>query len=242
MDNSSLPVAVITGASRRLGLLMVSSFLARGWRVVALTRTVSDELSNLSCDELECVHFDALDASNIETVVKRLQARYEHIDFLLHNASIYEKDAEHEDDFSDFYDSLYKIHMKTPAQLNRRLEGQLTKSIRPTANVIHITDIYVSNPNPDYALYCSTKAGLESLMISDAKRLAPKVRVNAIRPGPVKFLPEHSDSDQKKVLQETLLATEGGFEVLEQAIWSILDNEYMTAAVVKVDGGRSVAR
>ncbi|CUS48619.1 MAG: bifunctitonal dihydromonapterin reductase / dihydrofolate reductase FolM [Idiomarinaceae bacterium HL-53] len=239
---NSSPVAVITGASRRLGLLMVESFLQADWRVVALTRTVSDELKALACERLECVSFDALSADNIEQAINHIKANYAHVDFLLHNASIYEKDAQHLEDFSDFYDALYKIHMKTPAQLNRGLEQLLQTSVRKTSNIIHITDIYVNNPNPEYALYCSTKAGLENLMISDAKRLAPKVRVNAIQPGPVKFLPEHSGEDQSKVLSETLLAVEGGFEALEQAIWSILNNEYMTASVIRVDGGRAVAR
>lgn len=221
---------------------MVSSFLKQGWRVVALTRTVSEELKALTCEDLECIHFDAMSAHKVDEAIKRMKAKYGHVDFLLHNASIYEKDEQHQEDFSEFYDSLFKIHMKTPAQLNRGLESLLKNSIRNTSNVVHITDIYVNNPNPEYALYCSTKAGLENLMISDAKRLAPKVRVNAIQPGPVKFLPEHSEADQSKVLSETLLAAEGGFEALEKAIWSIVDNEYMAASVVRVDGGRSVAR
>lgn len=244
-------VAIVTGAGRRLGLLMVKSLLARGWHVVALTRnsneTGSSELGNLAgieSEHLERVQCDLLNDKSVEQVVSDILAQHTHIDFVLHNASIYERDqayAQSGEAMMGFYDRLFRIHMKAPARLNQLLAPALVNSIRPTGNIIHITDIYVSNPNPNYALYCSTKAGAENLMLSFAKQLAPKVRVNAIQPGPVKFLPEHSQADIDKVLSETLLATEGGFEALEKAIYSILDNEYMTAAVVRVDGGRSFA-
>jgi dihydromonapterin reductase / dihydrofolate reductase len=190
---------------------------------------------------LRCIECDALDDDSVSQAIAKVRAEYTHLDLLLHNASIYEKDADHEQDANRFYDDLYQIHMKLPARLNQALTPLLFNSVLPHANVIHITDIYVDNPNADFALYCSTKAGSENLMKSYAKRLAPRVRVNAIQPGPVKFLPEHSASEQSQVLDQTLLAVEGGFEALEKAIYAILDNHYMTAAVVKVDGGRSLA-
>lgn len=245
------PVAVVTGAGRRLGLLMTKSLLAHGWHVVALTRgsckttaVEPESLASIESERLERVSCDLLDDENVEQVAQSILARHEGIDFVLHNASIYEQDQAHAQDgaaMMSFYDHLFRIHMKAPARLNQLFATALANSVRPTGNIIHITDIYVNNPNPNYALYCSTKAGAENLMLSFAKQLAPKVRVNAIQPGPVKFLPEHSAADKEKVLSETLLATEGGFEALEKAIYSILDNEYMTAAVVRVDGGRSLA-
>lgn len=246
------PVAIVTGAGRRLGLLMTKSLLAQGWHVLALTRcsrtntpATPNSLAAVESEHLERIQCDMLSDASIELVAQDILLRYPRIDFVLHNASIYEQDEAHAADSESvmsFYDALFRIHMKAPARLNQVLGPALANSIRPTGNIIHITDIYVNNPNANYALYCSTKAGAENLMFSFAKRLAPRVRVNAIQPGPVKFLPEHSAADKKRVLSETLLAIEGGFEALEKAIYSILDNEYMTAAVVRVDGGRAVAR
>lgn len=242
MTDHANPVAVITGASRRLGLHMTESLLAKGWRVIVLTRACQQgALSEISDSNFSCIECDALNDASVSAAIGAIKQKTQHIDLLLHNASIYEKDAEHNDAPAAFYDDLYAIHMKLPARLNMALADELKRSIREQGNVIHITDIYVDNPNPEYALYCSTKAGSENLMKSFAKQLAPKVRVNAIQPGPVKFLPEHSDDEQSKVLAETLLAVEGGFEALEKAIYAILDNHYMTASVVRVDGGRALA-
>lgn len=236
------PIALITGAGRRLGLHMTRYLLAEGWQVIALSRSHDGELAELAATnaDLSIVTCDALSDASVNQAIAQIQRTASHLDFVLHNASIYEKDAAHTDDACAFYDQLYQIHMKLPARLNEGLRSQLEKRVRNTANIIHITDIYASNPNPEYALYCSTKAGLENLMLSFAKRFAPDIRVNAIQPGPIKFLPEHSDGDKKQVLSETLLPVEGGFEALQQAIQSILDNEYMTAAIIRVDGGRSV--
>ncbi|WP_157980731.1 SDR family NAD(P)-dependent oxidoreductase [Aliidiomarina taiwanensis] len=245
------PVAVVTGAGRRLGLFMTQSLLSQGWHVVAVTRSIEpnpttegESLTSLDSEHLDIVCCDLLCEQAVEGLGHMLLNRYGGLDFLLHNASIFEKDTAYAACATEqmaFYDDLYRIHMKAPARLNQLLAPALAQSQRPTGNIIHITDIYVNNPNPAFALYCSTKAGAENLMVSFAKLLAPRVRVNAIQPGPVKFLPSHTQAEKKQVLSETLLATEGGFEALEQGIYSILNNEYMTAAVVRVDGGRAVA-
>ena len=71
--------------------------------------------------------------------------------------------------------------------------------------------------------------------------LAPEVRVNAIMPGPVCFLPDHTAEDQARVLSETLLAREGGFDCVVQQILALLDNHFMTGALIPVDGGRRLA-
>lgn len=235
------PVALITGAGRRLGLHMTHSLLRRGWRVLVLTRSSTGALARIQDPNLICLQCDPLSDASVAKTIQSIRQQTTHIDFILHNASIYEKDAAHLHDRNDFYDALYKIHMKFPAQLNQEFAEHLKRSVQLHGNIIHITDIYVDNPNAEYALYCSTKAGAENLMKSYAKLLAPKVRVNAIQPGPVQFLPSHTQEVKDKVLAETLLAVEGGFEALEKAIYAILDNHYMTASVVRVDGGRALA-
>lgn len=238
----STPVAVITGAGRRFGLHMTESLLAQGWRVIALTRRCQQgALADLNHDNLICIEYNALDDSNVDAAIDAILHHSQHIDLVLHNASVYEKDAPHANASAAFYDDLFAIHMKLPARLNMALSDALKRSVREQGNVIHITDIYVDNPNPDYALYCSTKAGSENLMKSFAKLLAPRVRVNAIQPGPVKFLAEHTSAQKAVVLAETLLASEGGFDALERAIYAILDNHYMTGSVLRVDGGRALA-
>ena len=105
-----------------------------------------------------------------------------------------------------------------------------------------ITDIFSDNPHPAFSMYCSTKAGLQNLTLAAAKKFAPEVRANCIQPGPIQFLPTHTEEQKAQVLSETLLPFEGGFGPVFKALKFIVDNPYVTGSCIKVDGGRSIVR
>ena len=236
---------LVTGASRRLGLFLTEQFLEQGCYVFALTRGGSDELQRLGADaertqgKLSVVQGDYFQTDVVAQMIAELAEKTPWLDAVIHNASVFELDG---DEFSySHYQAMFNIHMALPAQLNMGLLPLLEKSPE-VANVVHITDIFAENPNPNYTLYCSTKAAAENMAKGFAKKCAPKVRVNTIQPGPIKFLPSHTQAAKDKVLAETLLRYEGGFMPVFQAIRSILDNPYMTGASIKVDGGRALGR
>ena len=129
--------------------------------------------------------------------------------------------------------------MTMPALLMNALQPSLSEA---KGNIISITDIYSDNPNPEFSLYCSTKAGLKSLTLSAAKKWAPQIRANCIQPGPLKFLPSHSEAEKDKVIKETLLPFEGGFDPVFKTVEFIIDNDYLTGQCINVDGGRSLVR
>ena len=131
--------------------------------------------------------------------------------------------------------------MRAPFALNCAFSTLLNKCADKRSDIIHITDIYADNPNPAFDAYCATKAGLQNLMMSFAKRLAPKVKVNALQPGPVLFKEWHSTEDRKSILERTLLGEEGGAEAIGLAVEALLANDYQTGAIIAVDGGRRLA-
>ncbi len=231
---------VITGASRRLGLFLCGRFLASGYSVLAVTRSPSDELVQLAENaDLAIFSVDSYEARNIETLIAQIKDARSKVHALIHNVSAFAKDGAQysEQDFALFL----RLHMALPAQLNMGLAPLLHDEQSP-GNIIHITDIFADNPSATHVLYCASKAGLENLSKGFAKKLAPGVRVNTIQPGPIQFLPSHSEEDKRKVLAQTLLQREGGFMPIFQAICGILENSYMTGASIKVDGGRALGR
>ncbi|VUD67516.1 Dihydromonapterin reductase [Thalassocella blandensis] len=230
---------VITGASRRLGLFLTEQFLQAGDNVVAITRNASAELSALQCDRLSVIPLEDYTPSCAQQVAVMIQEQQTQIDVLIHNASVFQADNDVQKDLAQHYQALFNIHMAFPAQLNLALQPQLEAS--GSASVIHITDIYVDNPKTDFSLYCSTKAGLENLTKGFAKKFAPAVRVNSIQPGPIQFLPDHTQTQKDTVMAQTPLAREGGFEPIHQAIKSLLQNDFVTGTCLKVDGGRSIS-
>ncbi len=73
-----------------------------------------------------------------------------------------------------------------------------------------------------------------------SKTLAPDVRVNAIQPGPILFLPEHDNEHKMQVLDETPLRVEGGLKPMIDTVRFLRDNPFLTGESIKVDGGRAL--
>ncbi|MFC3700085.1 SDR family NAD(P)-dependent oxidoreductase [Reinekea marina] len=228
--------AVITGGSRRLGLYLTEHFLNLGWFVTVLSREKSSSLAALACDQLTIIEVDYCDEENLTEATRALQDQT--IDLLVHNASLFDKDVHHQADLMRFFDQLYQVHMRLPALLNELCFDALSRS--NNANIVHMTDIYAQTPHPEFGLYSASKAGLESLMKSYAAKYAPNIRVNSIQPGPLKFLPNHSDEDKLAVLNNSLIPIEAGFSPVAQTIDFIIKNPFVTGASHTVDGGRSV--
>jgi len=232
---------IITGASRRLGLYLTEQFLQNNWHVIAISRGISNELASLKCDALTLHTVESYRIDHLDAVIQSIHSSVKKIDVIVHNASRYEPDPDSDEFPLDYYADLFQVHMVTPAYINASLADLLHDEANP-GNIIHITDIYAENPKADYSLYCSTKAGLENLTKSLAKKYAPGIRVNSIQPGPIKFLPEHNEDHKEQVMKETLLKYEGGFSALYKAVLAILDNHYMTGGHIKVDGGRHIGK
>ena len=110
------------------------------------------------------------------------------------------------------------------------------------ADIIHITDINVENPTPRFDIYGATKAGLHNMTLALAKKLAPKIKVNAVAPGPVLFTEMHSGEVKQQILAETLLGKEGGAEPVYLAVKSLLNNPFITGSSIPVDGGRRLSK
>ncbi|WLD59250.1 SDR family oxidoreductase [Salinispirillum sp. LH 10-3-1] len=233
-------VVVITGVGRRLGLALAQHFLAQGDQVVGTFRSHYPELEELRAQGADITELELTDLTAVQHWATQKAEKYPSIDVLIHNASAFKPTADnHVQGLSDL--ALFTcVHMQVPYVLNEVFSANLRASTQRHGNIIHITDIYVKKPNPTFSLYCASKAGLQSLNDSYAQTLAPDVRVNAIQPGPLAFLPEHSEAAKEKVLAATPLATLGGFEPVVQAVDFILSNDYLTGASLAIDGGRSL--
>lgn len=245
MDSASVsatptPVAVVTGANRRLGFEIGKALLAKGWRLYALHRSETDELAQLGSAGARCLAVDLADIDSVTRAVDTILAETERVALLVNNASEFTPDATDAVMLAQQANRLFQIHATAPMQLMSGLAGALKRdgaSGRP-ALIVNLTDIFVEKPNPVFSAYCASKAALSNLTLSYARSLAPHVRVNAIMPGPIQFLPDHTDQQRATVMAETPLAREGGFGSVVLQLLALLDNDFMTGALIPVDGGR----
>lgn len=238
------PVAVVTGAGRRLGLETCKALLDRGYRVFALYRTDSDGIRALAQQGAVPLAADLADPEQVNGALAAVLEQTDQVHLLVNNASEFTADEPDAEQLALQAARLYQVNSIAPMLLMSGLADALRKGCRNAgqpALVVNVTDIYVEKPNPRFAAYCASKAALSNLTLSYARLLAPDVRVNGIMPGPIRFLPEHTPADQAQVLSETLLPWEGGFDSVVQQILSLLDNHFMTGALIPVDGGRRLA-
>ena len=230
---------VVSGASRRFGLMVAKHYLALGWQVIALSRQSSPELDTLVGQGVCWLACDYEDKASVLAALKRIEEQVSSVQLLVHNASYFAVDSE-EVDAWDQLERFNRVHVQAPALINYRLQPLLTNLDQPGL-IVHLSDIFADRPRAVHARYCASKAALENLTKSLALKWAPGVRVNSIQPGPVKFLPSHSDADRARVLGETPLGYEAGFEPLLKALEYLVDNQFVTGSSLKVDGGRSIA-
>lgn len=239
MSNSEQPPILITGAGRRIGAHLARRLLESGQPILAHYRSETEEIKALQADGADTIAAEFADAGGVQSFALAVHQRYPRLRGIIHNASAFSPTSDESTQAAQQFQNFFNVHMLTPYLLNRALENCLRDpdGASTKTDIIHITDIYADNPAPEYDVYCATKAGLQNLALSSAKRLAPEVKVNVIQPGPIMFAKWHDDAQKEATLKQSLLQKMGGPEAIYQAVRGILDNGFMTGAIITVDGG-----
>ena len=238
------PTILITGAGKRLGLFLTRHYLSAGWRVIAHYNTrnempESEQQRNIQASRYMAFKADLTSSRSVEDLVNKIHKLNWDIDAVIHNASYFTADdpSASLNERWQLQQDMTSVHILAVDALTH----QLMSHYRDGASIIAVTDVYADKPNQRFATYCAAKAGLQNLCLSYAQRFAPRIRVNAIQPGPIQFLPEHSDEYQKKVLSQSLLKRELGYDSILQGVEYLLAAKAVTGSILKIDGGRSSA-
>ncbi|APZ42074.1 SDR family oxidoreductase [Acidihalobacter ferrooxydans] len=233
---------LITGAGRRVGLHLAQRLLDDGAQVVAHYRTQTPDIATLQARGVTLVQGDLDSTEGALAVATAVREATPRLRAIVHNASAFTPSADEPHAAAAQYRHFFAVHMLAPWLLNTELAPLLRAAQTTPADIVHITDIFAERPNPQFDLYCSTKAGLENLSLSFAQRYAPQIKVNCIRPGPILFQPSHTPEIRANILAQIPLGHEGGAEPIYRALRALLDNDFITGAALPVDGGRHLAR
>lgn len=106
--------------------------------------------------------------------------------------------------------------------------------------IVNIGDWAVARPYRGYCAYHVSKAAVPTMTRMFAVELAPRVRVNAVLPGPV-LLPESvSAAERQRAIAGTLLGRPGRPKNVAHAVAMLLENDFITGVCLPVDGGRTI--
>lgn len=236
-------IALVTGGGTRLGRA-ISVALAGAGADVAVTYLQSAEGAAGTVAEigamgrrsvaLEC---DLRDSASVSAMVGEVRSALGPIDLLVLNAGVFRRtpiEAASEDD----WDWLMDTNAKGAFLCARELAGEMRER---GGAIILLADVAGLRPWPSYIPYSASKAAVVSLTQGLAMALAPRVRVNAVAPGPVLPPDDFDQVDLQRAVDRTLLKRPGAPADVTQAVLYLATAEYVTGVVLPVDGGRHLA-
>jgi pteridine reductase len=250
-DHAESPVALITGAAKRIGAAIARRFHAGGYRVIihyngsqAEAEVLAAELNAARADSARCVQAALTDKEQVDRLAGEALAIFGRLDLLVNNASSFYPTPLAESSqaqWDDLIDSNLRGHYFLSVALSSALKMR-------RGNIINIIDAMMEQAIADFPIYSIAKAGLLNMNRVLARELAPKVRVNGVSPGAILW-PSHLEDPQDeaaeaaraKALAGIPLGRTGAVEDIANAAYFLVTQAtYVTGAEIKVDGGRSL--
>lgn len=236
VSHNSAPV-LITGGARRIGLALAKSFLQRGVPVIIAYRSEYPALAELKQLGAICLQgdFSAHDgiyhfADRVKQVAPKLRA-------VIHNASAWLAESD-DTPPEQVMASMLQIHVYTPYLLNQLLEPCLLGQGQAGADIIHLTDYVVEKGSDKHIAYAASKAALDNMTRSFARKLAPEVKVNAIAPALIMFNIGDDEAYRQQALSKSLMQIAPGESEVVNLVDYLMSSRYVTGRTHGVDGGR----
>jgi len=235
---------LITGAAKRIGRALALDFAAHGWNVAIHYKSSESDANDLVRDiELTgqgaaAVACDLADIAAVQQLIVESSDKLGPITCLVNNASEFRFDSI-ADLTPESWDIHLNINLKAPVFLAQAMANNLAEGT--SGNVINIIDQRVWNLTPEFFSYTVSKAGLWSATRMLAQALAPRVRVNAIGPGPVLQSIHQTSEDFADEVKSTLLERGSSPDEIASAIRFILSAPAMTGQMLALDGGQHLS-
>lgn len=236
--------ALITGAANRIGAQLARTLHDNGANLIihyrhseAAALSLTDKLNTLRADSTVTLQADLGDLDALTTLAQNAADAFGKLDILINNASSFYPTRIGEINQQHWQD-LMSSNFQAPLFLSQACYPSLRDS---RGIIINMLDVYASVPLKNHSLYCCAKAASQMLVKSLALELAPEVRVNGIAPGAILW-PEQSDAAntdaQQTILKQIPLGRTGSPESIAQTALFLINNDYLTGEVIRVDGGR----
>ena len=241
MLDSSKGNVLITGAARRIGRDIACHLAGLGWNVaVHYRKSKSDAIELRSQLETYGVKSEicAADLSNeaeVEHLFEKATKALGPVTCLINNASVFEEDTT-TTVTRDLWDRHMEVNLRAPFVLSQNLANQLPDEI--FGSIINIVDQRVWNPTPYFTSYTLSKMALWDMTQVLAKSLAPRIRVNAIGPGPTLQSVHQSEADFAAEVAAVPLKRDVSPADISRGVQFILESPTMTGQMIALDSGQ----
>jgi NAD(P)-dependent dehydrogenase (short-subunit alcohol dehydrogenase family) len=240
-------VALVTGGSRGLGHAIVLGLAHSGADVVIASRKLeaceqaAGEVRRLAGREALAVACHVGDWQQVGALVDRAYAHFGRVDILVNNAGMSPLYPSLDAVTEELWDKVLAVNLKGPFRLCALVGTRMVAGAG--GSIINVSSDAATRPSPGELPYAAAKAGVNNLTRGLAQAFAPKVRVNAVMPGPFRTdISKAWDMDAVQYLLETKHAIKRlgePDEIVAAVLYFASDlSSYTTGAVLPVDGGR----
>lgn len=239
-------VAIVTGASRGIGLGVARRLVDEGAQVVITARKpegLADALEQLGPAAVS-VAGRADDPEHQDEAVRTALERFGRLDILVNNTGINPAYGRLLDIDADAARKIMEVNVLAALAWTRRAVAA-GLGAEPGAAIVNMASVAGLTPAPGIAYYGVSKAALINLTIQLAAELSPRVRVNAIAPAVIKtrFAAALYEADEAKAAAAYPLARLGVPEDIgaAAAFLASSDAAWITGQTIVVDGGASLS-
>lgn len=236
--------ALVTGGSRRIGAAIARDLAAHGFAAAVHYNSSPEDAEALArsiCADggtAAAIGADLEDPVAAAGLVTAAEAALGPVTLVVNNASVFEDDCVTAFDLDQF-ERHFAVHLKAPSLIARAMAERLAEDSEGL--IVNMIDQRVLSLTPRFYSYTLSKSALWTATRTMAQALAPRIRVNAIGPGPTLPNERQSQADFDRQVEGLLLKREPALEEFGATIRWMWENRSLTGQIVALDGGQHLA-
>lgn len=240
-------VALVTGSATGIGRAVAVRFARHGMAVaVNYSRSEQEAQETLKLVRSHGVpailcQANVADEAAVQKMVARCHDEFGGLHVLVNNAGTTHF-IEHTDlaALTDaVWDEIFDVNVKGAFYCCRAAMPLLQEN---GGNIVNVTSVAGLQGSGSSIPYCASKGALNTITKSLARAFAPKVRVNAVAPGPVntRWLADHQERVQRSLEVTPMRRAADPDDIADAVEFLALGNSLMTGQIIVVDGGRTM--
>ena len=232
---------LVTGAARRIGKAIADYLASEGFAVAIHARSSVDEAEGFANDlrqkggKAVVLQADLMDSASTAELMEKATKALGPVGILVNNASVFHKDTAESFD-GETFDAHFAVHVRAPSILSAAFAQQLPQDY--SGLIVNIIDQRVLALNPRFYSYTLSKAALWTATQTLAQSFAPRIRVNAIGPGPTFKNERQSPEDFQAQVDALILRRGPKPDEFGRTIRFLYDTPSMTGQMIALDGGQ----
>jgi glucose 1-dehydrogenase len=243
-------VAIITGATKGIGVAIAEEFIKEGAKVVVTGRSV--DLGEKVAADLEVgggealfVRCDVSQVDQVENLIKQTVERFGTVDIAVNNAGV-NHSAELFEITADDWDWVMGVDLKGTFLVSQAAARVMVEQEKPGA-IVNVSSVMAKLALADQIPYCAAKGGVNQLTAAMALSLIDKgIRVNCCAPGPVmtELMQRvvHNEEKHKQLMDRLPIGYIASCQEIARTIVFLAseDASYCVGETLYVDGGRGI--